>query len=85
MYKLGCIIRSARLKKDMTTQQLAYLVNEKLSRNYISYIELYDIVPSPIILAKIIDLLGLDREFTIEVAIATKLHKCESILRKKYR
>ena len=81
---LGEIIRSRRLQKGWTAKELIKKLDEDLSPTYIAKIELHDEIPSPELLSKMADVLGLGLERLVRIVKRDKIKQFKIYINKKY-
>jgi transcriptional regulator with XRE-family HTH domain len=82
---LGGIFRKARLQHNLTSKDLLKLMGFNRSQALISRIEHNDLLPSPLILKRLIEILELETNFIVNIVKQEKLNKYRNRLNNMYK
>ncbi|MCL5875362.1 MAG: helix-turn-helix domain-containing protein [Candidatus Dependentiae bacterium] len=85
MEDFGKIVQSHRRQKNWAVRTFIDLLGEDLSPAYITKIEIHGEIPSPQLICKIAEVLGLDQQDLLAKAKEEKVKSFGALLDKKYQ
>jgi transcriptional regulator with XRE-family HTH domain len=84
IYKLGDLIKQARMNKNLDQPQFIHRLKMPMSPSYLTRMEKHGEIPSPEMLKDMCEVLELDHEATIRIAIDSKLAHVKEKLWRNY-
>lgn len=84
MESYGCMVQTARRKKEWTVKTLIERLGGDLSHAYITKIEVHGEIPTPSVTSKIAEVLDIDLTALVEAAKENKRRMFEESLERKY-
>lgn len=79
------MIRDARLRLNLTSKELIYMLGRNYSASYLTKIESHGEIPAPEVVIRLAFALGLDEKMLLETAKKEKLEAYKQLLDRRYK
>lgn len=85
MNLLGNLLRESRIASNLTVHDLIQKLDRKISKSYITKIEIHGEIPSPFLLIKLCEVLNLNKKEMLDIAKNATLDKYRRKLDQIYK